>query len=82
MTTSELKLQILKQIDSLEKPMLQELYGLITNYLNEQRDADDWGQMTEEQQQGLMDAISQLQEGKGIPHEQVIEKYRKKYSNA
>ena len=35
--------------------------------------------LTEEQQQGIIDAIDEIDSGKGIPHEKVIEDIRKKY---
>ena len=36
-------------------------------------------ELTEEQQQGIIDAIDELDSGKGIPHEKVMEDIRKKY---
>jgi hypothetical protein len=29
---------------------------------------DDWQKLTEEQQQGITDAIDEIDNGKGIPH--------------
>jgi len=82
MTISDLKLKIFRQIDSLEKNRLEELYGILTNFMNGQNDINDWGQLTKEQQQGIIDAIDEIDSGKGIPHENVMEDIRKKYSNA
>lgn len=81
MTTSDLKLKIFRQIDSLEKSRLEELYGILLNYLNEQRDVSDWDGLTGAQKQGIVDAVEEIESGKGIPHEDVIAKIRKKYSN-
>ena len=36
-------------------------------------------ELTEEQQQGIIDAIDEIESGKGIPHEKVMEDIRKKY---
>ena len=36
-------------------------------------------ELNEEQQQGVIDAIDELDSGKGIPHEKVMEDIRKKY---
>ena len=36
-------------------------------------------ELTEEQQQGIIDAIDEIDSGKGIPHERVLEDIRKKY---
>ena len=82
MTTSDLKLKIFRQIDSLDKSRLEELYGILLNYLNQQRDVDDWNALTKEQKQGILDAIDDIDSGKGVPHVKVMAKIRKKYSNA
>ena len=82
MTTSDLKLKIFRQIDSLDKSRLEELYGILLNYLNQQRDVDDWNALTKEQKQGILDAIDDIDSGKGVPHDKVMAKIRKKYSNA
>lgn len=80
MTVSDLKLKIFRQIDSLEKNRLEEFYGLLLNYINGKLDISDWDRLTLAQKQGLMDAIDQLDSDKGIPHNNVIDKVRKKYN--
>jgi hypothetical protein len=82
MNTSELKLKIFRQIDSLEKTRLEDLYGVLTNFINGSREIDDWVKLTEDQKQGIFDAIEEIDSGKGIPSSKVISKYRKKYSHA
>jgi len=57
MTVSDLKLKIFRQIDSLERNRLEELYGVLLNFLNEKKDISDWERLTEEQKQGIFDAI-------------------------
>ena len=80
MTVSDLKLKIFRQIDSLEKNRLEEFYGLLLNYINGKKDISDWERFTPAQKKGLMDAIDQLDSGKGISHNDVINKLRKKYN--
>ena len=80
MTVSDLKLKIFRQIDSLEKNRLEEFYGLLLNYINGKKDISDWEQLTSAQKQGLIDAMDQLDTGKGISHEDVIGKLREKYN--
>jgi hypothetical protein len=80
MTVSDLKLKIFRQIDSLEKNRLEEFYGLLLNYVNSKKDISDWERLTPVQKQGLMDAIDQMDSGKGISHNDVIDKLRKKYN--
>ena len=82
MTVAELKLKIFRQIDSLEKNRLEELYGIFQNFINGQKDLDDWKELSKEQQQGLFDAIDEIESGMGLSHEHVMEKIRKKYSHA
>ena len=82
MTISDLKLKIFRQVDSLEKNRLEELYGVLLNYINGKKDIDDWEKLTEEQKQGIIDAIEEIDSGKGIPHQKVMAEIRKKYSNA
>ncbi len=81
MNAAELKLLIFRKIDLLEENKLQEIYGILLNYINGQKNIDDWGSLTEEQKQGILDAISEIDSGKGISHEKVISKFRKKYSH-
>jgi len=80
MTVSDLKLKIFRQIDSLEKNRLEEFYGLLLNYINGNKDISDWDKLTLAQKQGLMDAIDQLDSGKGISHDDVMNNLRKKYN--
>ena len=82
MTVSDLKLKIFRQIDSLEKSRLEEFYGLLMNYVNGKKDISDWDKLSEAQKQGILDAIDELDSKKGVSNKVVIDKFRKKYSNA
>ena len=82
MDTSELKLRIFREIDSLEQSKRQEVYGYLQNFLRSGKDIDDWNILSIAQKEGLQNAINDLDKGKGIVHEDVISKYRKKYTNA
>ena len=53
MTTSELKLRLFRQIDGLEKSKLEEVYGVVTNYLNGQKDISDWDKLSDNQRHGI-----------------------------
>jgi DNA phosphorothioation-dependent restriction protein DptG len=81
MDASELKLKIFREIDSLEESKLQEVYGFLQNFVRGEKDLDEWNDLNTKQKQGILDAIEELNEGKGILHESVIAKYRKKYSD-
>jgi hypothetical protein len=82
MTVSDLKLKIFRQIDSLEKNRLEEFYGFLMNYLNSKKDITEWDKLSDAQKKGLFDAIDELESGKGKSPKAVIDKLRKKYSNA
>ena len=81
MNAAELKLKIFREVDSLDKSKLEDIYGLIHNRINQDQDIDEWHLLSEEQRRGLLDAIGELELGKGIPHEKIMAKYRKKYAN-
>lgn len=82
MSTAELKLKIFRQVDNLEKSKLEDIYGVIKNHLNSERDLAEWKTLSDEQRQGLLDAIKDIEKGNGIPHKKVLAKARKKYKNA
>ena len=80
MTTADLKLKIFRQLDSLQKNRLDEVYGLLMNYFRGQKDIDDWDNLSKEQKQGIIDAVEQLEQGKNISHQKVMTNARKKYA--
>ncbi len=82
MTTSELKIKIFRQIDTLEKSKLENLYGALINYFNGEKDITEWDKLSENQKQGLFDAMDEIDAGKKVLSKIVIDKFRKKYSNA
>ena len=81
MTVSDLKLKLFRQIDNLDKGKLEEIYGVLINYLNGQNDISEWGKLSENQKRGILDAIDEIEAGKGNPNKTVLDKFRKKYSN-
>ena len=72
MDTSELKLRIFREIDSLEQGKLQEVYGYLQNFLRGDKDLRDWEILSVAQKEGLKNAIKDLDAGKGVVHEDVI----------
>ena len=80
MTVSDLKLKLFRQIDTLEKSKLEEIYGVLLNYINGQKDVTEWNKLSDTQKKGIIDSIDQLESGKGIPNKVVIDKFRKKYN--
>ena len=82
MTVSDLKLRIFRKIDTLEKNRLEEFYGILLNYINGQKDITEWNKLSTSQKQGIIDAIEEIDAGKGIQNNKVLDKFRKKYSDA
>jgi len=79
-TTADLKLKIFRQIDSLQKNRLDEVYGLLMNYFRSQKDIDDWDNLSDEQKQGIIDAVEQMTQEKNISHQKVMTKVRTQYN--
>ena len=82
MTVSDLKLKLFRQIDTLDKSKLEEIYGVLINYLNGQNDISEWGKLSDNQKSGIFEAIDEFEAGKGISNKVVLDKFRKKYSHA
>lgn len=82
MTTADIKLKIFREIDSLESSKLRELYGIMHNYINGQKDINEWIDTTATEQEGIEAAMKEINAGKGIAHSDVIQKFRTKYPHA
>jgi hypothetical protein len=81
MSTSELKLKLFREIDSLEKSKLEQIYGLVLNFINNDNDdTEEWNTLTITQQKGLLDAIEEMNSSEGIEHKKVMAKYKNKYA--
>ena len=79
MNTSEIKIKLFQQIDSLENNRLIELYGVVNNFLNHNDDSEKWDNLTPSQKEGIEYGISELNDNKGIEHNMVMKELRKKY---
>ncbi len=82
MSTEELKLRIFRQVDALDRFKLKEFYGVMLNYLNCTKDTAEWVGISEIEQQGIEEAIVQINEGKGVSNEHVMAKLKNKYIHA
>lgn len=81
MNTSELKLQIFRQLDLLGKSQLSELSGIVTNLVHGQYGIADWENLSSIEKEGIIDSIKLLNGGEGIKHETVMKKVRRKFTN-
>ena len=82
MTVSELKLKLFRKIDTLDKSNLEEVYGVLTNYINGKKDISEWDKLSDNQRHGILNTIEEIEAGKRIPNKVVLDKSRKKYSHA
>jgi hypothetical protein len=79
MNTAELKLELFRKLDTLEKSKLEQVYGILMNFFSKDNDLTEWNNLSKIQQQGLLDAIKEMDNSEGLEHQTVIEKFRKKY---
>jgi hypothetical protein len=82
MSTEELKLQIFRQVDSLDASKLKEFYGVMCNFMNSKKDIAVWEGVSALEKEGIENAIIQLNSGEGIAHNEVITKFKNRYKNA
>jgi hypothetical protein len=79
MSTAELKLKLFRELDLLEKSKLEHIYGLISNYLN-QDDNFEWKSLSLTQQEGLLSAIDEMKLSSGKDHSQVMQDFKNRYA--
>jgi hypothetical protein len=79
MNSSDLKINLFRQIDALDTKSLKEIYGVFMNYMNNKKDDLEWNSLSEEEKSGIMDAIHSLDNNQGKLHEDVLSTFRKKY---
>jgi len=82
MSTAELKLQIFRQIDSLDQKSLEKLHYIVDRLIDRPSNSNDWDELTEQQQQGILDAVEEAEAGYIVSHEEVMKKARTKINNA
>ncbi|TRX70534.1 hypothetical protein [Carboxylicivirga sp. M1479] len=81
MNTAELKLKLFRHIDKLDSTMLEEVYGLISNYTKQHVNSEQWDELSEIQKKGIYKAIDELNNGEFTANEDVLSRYRTKYNN-
>lgn len=79
MDTSELKLKLFRQIETLEMSKLQQVYDLVLKLVKKEPASNQWDDLSKAQQQGLLDAMEEMNSSEGIEHQSVIDKYKQKY---
>jgi hypothetical protein len=78
MNSADLKLNIIRQVDTLDDDVLKEVIEYIQNKINSQ-EKSVLNSLSIEQRNGIEKARQSIKEGKGIPHEIIVSKYKQKY---
>jgi len=81
MTTAELKLDIFRMVDGLKKNQLDELTGLISNYIHGQYGLDDWESLSTIEKKALLDAKQSIRKNGGTEHSTVMKTIRQRFAN-
>ena len=82
MKTTELKQKLIRKLENLEESQMEELYGLVVNWLNGKKEVEEWALLSESQKKGIIDAIEEIDSGYGQAHSDVVNEMRKKYPDA
>ena len=67
--------EINKYLHLLNTRQEKTILNVVKTFAAEQKDW--WDELSEEQQRHIQEAEAELEAGKGIPHEQVMKKYKK-----
>lgn len=81
MKTAELRVKIIRKIESLDSAKLKEFDGILQNFLNSSIETNDWIGVSESEIEGIESAILELDAGKGTPHVQIMKNSREKHSH-
>ncbi|HSO85076.1 MAG TPA: hypothetical protein VLQ91_00890 [Draconibacterium sp.] len=79
MNYTEIKIKLFQQIDALKDDRLIELYGVVSNFINNTDNSEEWDKLTVSQKKGLEYGISELDDAKGFEYKIVMEDIMKKY---
>ena len=79
MNESNIKVELIHQIDSLDDERIIELYGVIQNFIHGGDDEENWDNLSAAQKKGLEYGVNELERGEGIEHQMVMEELKKKY---
>jgi hypothetical protein len=79
MKEATLKEDLIDKIKHADNDQVRDIYGLVTNYFNEQGAEDEWESLSEYHKERIMKSIAEADAGLGIPVKDVIDRVNKKY---
>ncbi len=74
----KLREQLHQYIDQMDERFLKVVHAMVEAYSAEEKDF--WDELSEEQKAQIEQSRKEHREGKGIPHKDVMDEFRKKYS--
>ncbi len=77
MNTAEIKLDLIRQIESFNAAQLKEIYGLVLNFTN--RSKEEWDDYTPALKHSISKGIDEANAGKLTPLTDVLSSIREKY---
>lgn len=79
MNDAAIKEDLIDKIEHADKKQLEEMYGLILNYLNGQKGIEEWDTLSDDQKDAINEGLAQAEAGLGEPVEVVTKRLRAKY---
>ena|SRR5882672_5759797 len=79
MKTAEIKLDLHNKIDNVPNEELEDIYGLIMNYLNSKYDIEEFDLLPEYQKRAINKGFEQAESGMGTPLKEINKRLRNKY---
>ncbi len=80
MNIQAVKLDLIRKITLMENEAIIGAINHLLNHNDTENTGDWWDDLTKAQRESVQIARQQMAEGKGIPHDEVIAKYRAKYA--
>ena len=74
-----IKNDLIDKINLATDRQIEELYGLVLNYFNEDSEIDSWDKLPVHVQRQITESIEQAEAGLGTPVNEVIKRTREKY---
>lgn len=81
MTATELKVDLHRIIENLKLDQLNEVSGLIKNYVHGRDEEAEWNSISDIQKEGLLQAKYSIQKNNGTIHTEVMKQFRQKIKN-
>jgi hypothetical protein len=79
MEEATIKLELHDKIEHADSNQLKDIYGLITNYFNDQEVEENWPQLSEVQKAEIYKGLEEAEAGLGESFDAVTERLREKH---